>query len=181
MDSWIVIAERRLDGSRGCQNDRGYANRKSEEKKNVNLNTKRILFESTNNLPNQIELLSWSQKLRVLRQREVSRKNVSPGDDERVAYRSTRVLRLRMSSFLSPHIWLILIAVLLNLCHGLSRFFTDIYFIQFPPLPVRSAHPGACSAARPSPGELRSIKRLDLSSDVHFLLHRDIMRPSDQH
>lgn len=41
--------------------------------------------------------------------------------------------------------------------------------------------PGACSAARHSPGELRSTRRLDLSSDGRSLHLRDTMRPSVRH
>jgi hypothetical protein len=80
-------------------------------------------------------------------------------------------------------LYLILIAALFELCHGLSRFFAISFFISFTPLPGRPLHhtQGACSAARPSPGEPYSIKRHDLFSDGHSLLHRDTMQPFDQH
>lgn len=159
-----------------------YARGNDQEKKNDNLKKRKNGFKNTNDVPNQVKLLSGSQKLRVLWLREVSRKNVWPDDDERVAYRSNGVLRLRNSSFHSTHLYLILIAVLLELCHGLSRFFTISLFISFTPLPGHPPHTqGACSAAKPSPGELYSTKRHDLSSDGRFLLHRDIMQPFVQH
>mgnify|MGYP006902566728 CR=1 FL=1 len=156
---------------------------KTIKKKNDNLNKRKNGFKSTNDVPNQVKLLSGSQKLRVLRQREVSRKNVWPDDDERVAYRSNnRVLRLRNSSFHSTPFVFNTYCCPFRAVPRAVTVLRSIFFISFTPLPGRPLHhQGACSAARPSPGELYSIKRHDLFSDGHFLLRRDTMQPFDQH
>lgn len=71
------------------------------------------------------------------------------------------------------------------LAEAVSQAVTLLFYTLFPfHTPIASFlsdNLGACSAARHSPGELRSTKRLDLSSDGRSLRLPDTMRPSDRH
>ena len=133
----------------------------------------------------QVELLSWPQKLRVLRQREVSRMNVSPDDDERVAYRSkngsTGAPTTEFHLPLCPFVPITYCCPFRAVLRVLTLLFYTLFLFLSPLPDLSSDNQGACSAARHSPGELRSTKRLDLSSDGLFLRLQDTMPPSDQH